>query len=354
MSVILGIILLGIIVFLHELGHFTASKLCGIKVESFSIGMGPILFHKEFCGTDFRISLLPFGGYCGMRGEKDIDEVEFSKLPLDSFYGKKPIFRAIIGFAGPFANFISAIIAFSVSAMIGYTYYSLEPKVQIASEIYENVQSSAYEAGMRTGDKILKINNEELSDFTDIPKLLSTHPNEDVKILVERNNENLTFTVHTNEAGKIGIMSMKVESEKYGFFRAFAKGTKETFEMTKNYIKAILSLFNMKSSEIAESMSGPARITTLLGDSTKYGFSTMLNLLGFINIALFVMNLLPIPVLDGWLIFISIIESIFKIRVPGKIFKIAQIIGISLMVILFVIATTSDIKYFIGALNVKN
>jgi len=358
MRVIFGIILLGVIVFIHEMGHFIASKLCKVKVESFSIGMGPILLHKKIFDTDWRISLLPFGGYCGMKGEKDFDN-EFSLNEPDSFYGKKPIFRAIIGSAGPIANFLFAIISFTSISMIGYSYYSSEPIIQISTEIYPESHSPAFDSGIRTGDRVIQINDEKIIEFSDISRVVSKLPNKDLIVQIERKNQNhkiLTFTVHSDsiedengiKIGKIGVVSTKIDSEKLNFPSAIIKGTKETFLTTKLYVEGFFSLFKSNISQISESVSGPARITTMLGDSVKYGFVAILNFMAIINIALFFMNLLPIPILDGWLVLISIVETIIKKRVSKKIKTIAQIIGISLIILLFLIATASDIKYFLG------
>ena len=114
LSIIYGLLGLGFIVFIHELGHFIAAKIFGVTVESFSVGMGPILLHKTIKGTDYRLSLIPLGGYCGMKGQKDFqvaldEKLESIKGDKDSFYGIHPVKRAVIAFAGPFFNFLFAI-----------------------------------------------------------------------------------------------------------------------------------------------------------------------------------------------------------------------------------------------------
>ena len=134
MTIIYGLIGLGFIVFIHELGHFITAKICGVTVESFSIGMGPILLHKTIKGTDYRLSLIPLGGYCGMKGQKDFQVALDEKLESitgdkDSFYGIHPLKRVIIAFSGPFFNFIFAAIAFMIISMIGYSYYTSENKI---------------------------------------------------------------------------------------------------------------------------------------------------------------------------------------------------------------------------------
>jgi len=173
MKWIYGIVCLGFLVFFHELGHFLAAKLFGVKVESFSLGFGPALLHKTIGGTDYRLSLLPLGGYCGMKGERDFQAALDSSSPhieaeRDSLYGVNPLGRALIGFAGPFFNALFAFAAFSIIAMTGYTYYSYTAKIKLADEAYPEVHSPAREAGLKTGDTIVSIGGKPVEDFSDI------------------------------------------------------------------------------------------------------------------------------------------------------------------------------------------
>ena len=146
MKWIIGLILLIFIIIFHELGHFIAAKICGVKVESFSVGFGPVLLHKKFHDTDYRLSLIPLGGYCGMKGEKDFQraiEENLSEIPADkdSLYGIHPVKRALIGFAGPFFNFIFAFLAYSLISGIGYKFYTYSNKVIMLDEVYEIVMT---------------------------------------------------------------------------------------------------------------------------------------------------------------------------------------------------------------------
>ena len=155
MSIIYGLLGLGFIVFIHELGHFIAAKIFGVTVESFSVGMGPILLHKTIKGTDYRLSLIPLGGYCGMKGQKDFqvaldEKLDSIKGDKDSFYGIHPFKRAIIAFAGPFFNFLFAIFAFMIISMVGYSYYTSQNKIILANEIYPEMESVAAKTGLQT------------------------------------------------------------------------------------------------------------------------------------------------------------------------------------------------------------
>lgn len=372
LQIILGLFLLDIIVFFHELGHFAAARISGVKVEAFSLGMGPVLLHKKIRGTDWRLSLFPIGGYCSMKGEADADfayENPEAVIDKDSFYGIKPVLRAFIGAAGPFANVVFAFIAFVLVSMVGYTYYSAGNTVRIATEVYPETTSAAGNAGIKSGDKIIKINSTKITDFSDLYTEVATHPDEDILVEVERNGEILKFTVHTemNKStgeGKIGVVSdpssvEKREAKTYGFFGAVVNGAKETGNMVYLTIKGIATLF--KGVSITESVSGPARVTSMLGEAAqsgfsagfRNGFSSVLQFMALISISLFIMNLLPIPVLDGFLVLTSLIEAVFRKRVSPRVRNIVQFVGITLIALLFVIAAAGDFHYFSELINGK-
>ena len=369
-SVIIGLLCLTFLVAFHEGGHFIASKLCGVKVESFSIGMGPILLHKQIKDTDYRISLFPIGGYCGMKGEQDFQkavELNLSEINAssDSFYGVHPLKRVIIAFAGPFANFVFAIIAFSIIAMVGYKYYSASAKVRMADTVFEGVSSVAHEAGMQDGDVITAINGERVVDFSDIVSIVATHPDEIITVEAERDGETLSFTMKTTlnketGGGLIGVTNypdtaIERESKRYSFFPAIAQGVKETLKMCRATIAGIITLF--KGVKITNAVSGPARITTMLGDTVKESFrasfrSGVVNTLEFmalISVSLFMMNLLPIPVLDGGLILSAIVECIIRRKLSPIFLYRIQIIGIVFIALLFIVALYGDINYFTSA-----
>ena len=216
MTIVYGILALGLIIFIHELGHFLAARACGVKVESFSIGMGPVLVHKKIKDTDYRLSLIPLGGYCGMKGQKDLDfsteELPPEALESDSFYGVSPFKRIIIAFAGPFFNFLFAILAYTIIAITGYTFYTTESRVLMADEIYPDIYSAASKAGLKSGDKIIQINDKAIQYFSEISSFVALHPDEKLSITVLRNDEKLTFDVTSTMdkdtgAGKIGVMN---------------------------------------------------------------------------------------------------------------------------------------------------
>ncbi len=367
MRILIGLICLCFLIFFHELGHFLAAKLFKIKVESFSIGMGPILFHKTIKGTDYRLSLLPFGGYCGIKGEKDFQEAlknNYSKIEgeKDSMYGSNPFKRAAIGFAGPFFNFLFAFLAFTVIFLAGYTTYSYSNKIIIASDLDSSIESQAGKAGLKTGDEIIKINNKKIEDFSDIIFEISKRPNENIEISVLRDEKIIQFSVHSvldksSGTGKIGISAdtttlFEKEIKSKNFFLAAKDGFLESLNMVFLTLKGIFTLF--KGVDLKNQVSGPARVADMIGEvvsesasqGKKAVFINLLNFMALISISLFLMNLLPIPVLDGALILFALIEGLFKIRLHPKFYYYIQFIGIFIIVIFFVIGLSGDFIYF--------
>ena len=361
-----GLLCLFFLILFHEFGHFLAAKLFGVKVESFSIGFGPILIHKKIHGTDYRISLFPLGGYCGMKGEKDFQNAMEAKLPQiegekDSLYGIHPLKRALIGFAGPFFNFFFAFIAYSLISGIGYKYYTYSNSILIN----ENITSSvAKDAGLESGDIITSINGKATNDFSDLIQEISVRPDEDLILTVDRNGQNLSFNLHSEMdkatgSGKIGIAAdtskiLEKESNKYSFFPALGHGFLESCNSVILTIKSICLLF--KGVDLDNAVSGPARVTEMLGTTVKEGFSAglkqgliaLLSLMAIISISLFIMNLLPIPILDGGLILIAIIEFVFHKKINPKIQYYIQFIGLAFIALLFIIGLQGDIKYFLN------
>lgn len=368
MTVVIGILGLGFLVFFHELGHFIAARLFGVKVEAFSIGMGPVLVHKTFRYTDYRISLVPLGGYCSMKGEQEFREALDKNLKSiesseDSFYGIHPLKRLVIAFAGPFFNMLFGILAFTIIAMIGYSYYSAGTKVSMADDIYPEMTSAAHRAEMQSGDTILSINGTSVNDFSEIAMLVSTHPDEDLEISFDRDGTIMTTIVHSEldketGSGKIGIVSDKdsvVERRHEGksFIPAVKEGVLQTFNVVVITIKSIRILF--KGINVSNAVSGPVRITSMLGQTVKQGFEagfksgiiSTLEFLSLISISLFLTNLLPIPVLDGGLILFAFIQSVAGKKPSPKLLYYIQLAGVGIIALLMMVALFGDILFIL-------
>lgn len=363
-----GILCLIFLVIFHEFGHFIAAKIFGVKVESFSVGFGPVLFHKTIKGTDWRISLFPLGGYCGMKGEKDFQEAIDNDLltvsgDSDSLYGIHPLKRALIGFAGPFFNFLFAVLACTLINLVGYKYSTFSNQIVVIEPTAE-ITYPAYKAGLKTGDKILSINGSKIEDYSDIVQKITINAEEDLHIIVERENKELSFTIHTllNKEDGRGVLGIypessiihSKESPHYNIFQAIGHGFLDTFKYIGITFKGIRVLF--KGVKITNAISGPIRATHMMGTAIQDGFSTdfrsgfyeINTILAVISLSLFIMNLLPIPILDGGLILIAVIETIFRKKIRPKVLYYIQFIGLAFIAILFVLGLIGDITYFIN------
>lgn len=449
LKIILGILGLGIVVLIHELGHFTAAKIFKVKVLTFSIGWGPVLLRKKIGTTEYRLSAIPLGGYCGMEGEtayqKALEE-NLPEIPLEegSLYSVNPVKRILIAAAGPFFNLLFAAFALIIYSSIPYTYYTTPARIIIASEYdskYENYPAGTY--GLETGDIIKSIDGKDVSNFDEITNLISINPQKELTLEIERSGalmelklvprlnpetgtgeigvfpfieplikavepdskameaglksgdritaingvsvdntlqvnklledsgvndleikylttenseKNTTISFNSHEEKKLGItweyVSVTVKSR--SFFDSVFKGIKGTAQMTALTIKSLGLLF--KGIDITKAVSGPIRITYMLGEVTSAGFSAgisqgilvLMNFLAVINISLFIMNLLPIPVLDGGLVLLSIIELISRKKIKPKFMYYFQTAGAIIILTLIIFAFWTDISFFVN------
>ena len=375
MTIVFGLLILSFLVFFHELGHFFAARLCGVKVEAFSIFMGPVLLHKKIGGVDWRLSLFPIGGYCKMKGEQDFAKAVEEGLAYipgekDSLYGTHPLKRALIGFAGPFFNLIFVYAACVVIAMLGYTYYTRSATIKIPDD--PSFASPAREAGIKSGDTITKIAGVKINDFSDIFEQVALRGDEDLEVEVSRptdagGQERLVFTVHTllnkkQGNGILGVMAsgdvIEKEEKPLWLLPALVRGAAETKKILFQTLKSIGVLF--KGVDVTNAVSGPARISSMLGESAKEGFSSglktgtivLLQFMSLISVSLFIMNLLPIPILDGGLILFALIQALVKKEIPPKVQYKIQVAGFALIMLLFVIGLGGDAKYFLSKAGV--
>lgn len=373
MRIIIGLVFLFFLIFFHELGHFIAAKIFGVKVEAFSIGFGPVLLHRKKGGTDYRLSLVPFGGYCAMKGEKDFQKsldagLNHIEAEKDSMYGVHPFKRLLIAFAGPFFNLFFAFFALTCISLVGYSYYSFSNKIDVPDENNNaEISSVAKEAGIQSGDSIIKIDGKKTEDFSDLIAEISAKPDQNISVTVLRGGKEMEFNLHTEMdrktgGGKIGIIARTESLEKKTkppkwLFPAVAEGFMETCRYSALTVKGFFTLF--KGVDLSETVSGPARIADMMGqavkesfgDSVKTGIVNTLTFMAVISISLGIMNLLPVPVLDGGLILFAFIELVFRRKLPPKVLYYIQFVGIAFIAVMFVIGINGDIHYFVNLIK---
>ncbi len=420
MTLIYFLIVIGILVFVHEFGHFIMAKRAGVRVEKFSLGMGPKLFGYKKGDTEYVISALPLGGYVKMAGENPDEEPTGSP---DEFQSKTVWQRAKIAFTGPLTNIVLAFIVMPLVFMVGT--YTLGP----AKVGFVEKGSPAEHAGFQVGDIIEKINRRSIVDWEKAEMLIAVNPDTDLAVTIDRSGEKKTLALRPKldaeqkigvsglypdfpaEVGKLipGLpaeksdlkvndkiiavdgtavyywnqfsalvrksngktLTLTVDREqkkvqitvtpreengryvigiepivrmsfrKYGLGDSLRLGFNKTIEfidLTFITLKKLLT-FNLS----IKTLGGPVLIAQMSGKAASAGLSSFLSFLAMISISLGILNLMPIPILDGGLILFLIIEAIRKRPLTRKTMEIAQSIGAAVLITLIAVVSYNDV-----------
>ncbi len=334
-SVIPFVIILTILVFVHELGHYLAAIKNNVKVEVFSIGFGKELFgFTDNSGTRWKFSLLPLGGYVKMHGDADESSTKQSKDNIDlkkSFHNKSIGQRSVILFAGPAANFIfSIILLVFINCFFGFT--STKP---IISEIEKGMPADL--SGLKVGDTVLEINEKKISDFSDLRAIISS--NETIRVTYSRNNNIEIINLKTVN-GKIGIKGT-VETRKLNFFNSCITSVMQFYNFVKMTLIGIYEMISGKRG--AEDLGGPIRIAELSGDFWSKGIHSTLWFMMIISLNLGLINLFPIPMLDGGHLLLNFIEFVKGSPLNKKSLELVHTVGLVLLLSLMVFATYNDV-----------
>lgn len=340
------IFVLGVLVFLHEFGHFIVAKSVGIRVERFSIGFPPRLFGKKIGETDYCVSLIPLGGYVKMAGMVDESmDAEIKGEPWEfqskSFWEK---FSVII--AGPLMNYLIAIVVFA-----GLTLSMGVGEVRDATIAQVNPGMPAAAAGIQPGDKITTINGQAVSSWDDMTQIIHANADKDLEVewihkgkhkkaIIHTTAQNIPIDGKIKKVGLIGI-SPKLYMKKVGAIQAIEAGFVRTWDLTKLVGYSTWMLATGKAS--LRNIGGPIIIAKMAGESAKSGFSTLLAFLAFISLNLAILNVFPVPGLDGGhLIFITL-EAIMGRPVPTKTKMVIQQIGMFILLALIVLVIFNDL-----------
>ena len=418
LNILGALIALGVLVTVHEAGHFIAARLFGVEIEKFSLGFGPKLISFLRGNTEYRISLIPLGGYVKMKGDNPDEEIV---EPEKSFLTKSWWQRAIIAFAGPFMNFILAMLLFMFSFGVGRNFEDIEPIVgspegqyselfqpadtiievngneilgwnqimQFANQDAENIfiverdmnridivtggieisdwygemkpyvaaivgevspGMSAYKAGLMENDEILEVDNIAITDWYEMREAITQNPNDTVKLKIKRNEQifektlKLEENIYTNNKiiGITQLLPVKIH-EKFSFFESIEYGAITTVNFVYlNYAMLIKLVANPGA--IKSNIGGPVMMYTMSQQTVGKGADVILNFIGAISIILMIMNLLPIPILDGGHIFFCFVEGIFRKPLPLKVQIALQNVGMFLLMFLMVFAFWNDIS----------
>ena len=351
---------LTIVVFFHELGHFLVARWCGVKVKVFSIGFGPEIFGWfDRKGTRWRVSWIPLGGYVKFAGDEgaastpDLDEIgRMSEEERAGAFHLKPLWaRIAVVAAGPLANFLLAIVIFTMMfAFVGR---------QITTAHVDRIapDSAAEEAGIEIGDLIVSIDGQDINSFSDMQRIVSVSADLTLEIVVERSGELLTLqatpkrremTDRFGNVQKIGLLGISRTAnpenfrlERYSLPQAVIIGVQETYfviKRTLGYLRDVIV-----GREDASQLGGPIRIAQVSGQVATLGIIPLINLAALLSVSIGLINLFPIPMLDGGHLLYYAIEGILGRPLGEKAQEFGFRIGLALLLMLMIFATWNDV-----------
>ena len=350
-------LLITVVVFIHELGHYSVGRWCGIGVETFSIGMGKQIWGKrDKSGTLWRVAILPIGGYVKFYGDEDPSgkKLEASdNIDSDKNFHNKSVWKKIATTAaGPLFNFILAIFIFSI-----IFFFRGESLVQpYVGQVVD--ESPAYNAGLKTGDEIIYADGNEILYFNDLRNYVLENPSSEIELTIIRDGleETVFLTPEVisskdrfgNEysSARIGVIGSQnpehVELRKYGFISSLFRGTKETYNLSAKILNYLGNL--IAGRESIDQMGGPIKIIQISGEISNYGIIPLLALIAAISVNLGIINLLPIPVLDGGHLLYYSFEVLRGKPLSQKTQEVGMQIGMSLLIALMIFVTFLDIS----------
>jgi regulator of sigma E protease len=341
------IIVLGVLVFVHELGHFLMAKLFGVRVDAFSLGFPPKLLHKQIGETDYRLSVVPLGGYVKLFGENPKDEVPPELEPVS--FSHHPLWhRFIIVLAGPVFNLLfSALALFLVFALSGIPYLTTE-----IGGVKEG--SPAAQAGLKTGDRILSVESQTVKRWDDLSAKIRQNGELPLTLSVRRGDRDFQITVTPQRMETSDIFGSKVTAviigissgdrpavEQVGPLQALELGVVYTGRITWLTLE---SLYKLVAREVPlKSLGGPILIAQVAGKQAEMGVTYLVQFMAALSVNLFLLNLLPIPILDGGHLFFFTVEAIRGKPLPLQHREMAQGLGLMLLLALMILVFYQDI-----------
>ncbi|MBW1731757.1 MAG: RIP metalloprotease RseP [Deltaproteobacteria bacterium] len=343
------ILVLGVLIFFHELGHFIVAKYFHVKVLKFSLGFGNKLVGKKIGETEYLISSVPLGGYVKLLGESGEDTEEIA--PEDearSFSNQHVLKRIAIVLAGPVFNLLLALVIFSLFYLIA-GYQVMTPQI---GQVREN--SPASKAGIQKGDVILAISGQAITSWEDIKVVVRKSPGIPLEMLVKRGDKTLALTVVPEVSSTKNIFGEEIKTPLIGVVAAgtfktidlgpggaIKEGFKKTWDVTKLTCLTIVKLFERVVP--IKTLGGPILIGQMTGQLAKENFAYLFPFMAVISVNLGILNLLPVPILDGGLIIFLLVELILGRPISIKKRDLAQKVGLILLIMLMMVVMYNDI-----------
>ncbi|WP_024279296.1 RIP metalloprotease RseP [Xanthobacter sp. 126] len=353
---------LTLVVFFHELGHFWVARRAGIRVVTFSLGFGPeIVGFNDRHGTRWRIAAVPLGGYVRFFGDEDAastpDAARLSQMTAaernESFFYKPVAWRAAIVAAGPVANFLLAIAIFAIVFMV----FGKQVTAPRVDQI--NPGSAAEMAGFKPGDLVLEIDGAKVDSFSDMQRIVGSHAGQPLAFTVERGDRQVTLTAtpelkevkdpfgNSHRTGLLGISRSlaagDVTTQRFGPVEAIGMGVQETWFVvarTFDYLGGLVA-----GRESADQLGGPIRIAQVSGQVATFGIGALLSLAAVLSVSIGLLNLFPIPLLDGGHLLFYAFEAIRGRPLSARTQDIGFRIGLALVLMLMIFATWNDVLH---------
>lgn len=341
------VVVLGILIFFHELGHFLVARLCGVGVEKFSLGFGPKLFGKKIGRTDYIVSIMPLGGYVKMVGENPGADINPVDIPV-SFTHKHVFKRILIVAAGPFFNFFLAVIIF-FGIFQSYGSFILKPVIGDVTE-----GSPAHQAGLQKDDQIIEINGLAIESWEEMAGIITGSKGKSLALTVRREESTLAVNVIPKQISAKNIFGEEIKRYVIGIkssgdtfvrdlnpFQALSESIIQTWKISKLVVISIVKI--LQGTISVKNIGGPIMIAEMAGQQAREGAVNFIFFIALLSVNLGVLNILPIPVLDGGHLIFFFIEAATGHPVSIKVREIAQQAGIVILILLMIFVFYNDI-----------
>ncbi|RJR24800.1 RIP metalloprotease RseP [Candidatus Microgenomates bacterium] len=354
MTLIIFILILSVLVFIHELGHFIAAKKAGILVEEFGFGLPPRIWGKKVGETIYSINALPIGGFVrlfGENGEQAETAEKIEKAKGRAFFEKSLFKRFSVLVGGVTMNVLLAIVVFSIL----YFIYGIPTKTGEIKILAVSSGSPASEIGLMPEDKIISVDGREFNEIDSFVEYTTAKAGEEVELTVARENESQVYRVVPRKEppegeGPLGVAISDTELKKYPAWQMPYLGVREGFKESINWGKMILTSLKdnvllrlVKGEAPSKDLAGPVGIYQITGQVKEAGFLALLQFLGILSVNLAIINILPFPALDGGRLVFLGYEAIFRKKVNPKIEVWANSIGMALLLALMLLITINDV-----------
>jgi len=351
-TIVWAVIVLGVLIFVHELGHFLLAKKAGVGVTTFSLGFGPRLIGFKKGETDYRISAIPLGGFVRMVGESPSDEVA-PEEEAKSFSHKKVGWRLAIVSAGPLSNIAFAFIAYFALMLI----WGLPTLTTEVGQVLPD--SPALAAGVQKGDMVMAVNGRPVSQWDQLVEAIQGSKGAPLKMTLERDRRQVRVTIHPrreettdifgekHQVFRVGIVaSQQMVTLRVNPWDAAVLAVKKTYWAGELIVLSVLKIIQAKVS--VDNLGGPIMIAQVAGEAASHGLAPLISLAALISVNLAILNLLPIPALDGGHILFFLIEAVTRKPVSVAMREKAQQVGMVVLILLMVFIFYNDIARIVG------